>query len=287
MGIPGHFARCEFIGDVKHVHTGVHGRITAILLHVHVGTEAMEIAVIMEQAAAARGVRRERMIDQVVEEGIQQAIAKTLLGQMSGDVVERLLQELWARHREALESQALETVRREHQRELEGLKERVRDEAARERKQLEHELENELDQRWNAEQHRLDEEMGDRIARLKQARNAWKGRAERAERLLAGLLLQLLEEGRKTYVHDCGLRQWSVYELNEVLALFGWRIRSEARPTERSVLTQLKPDAAPVPRAVFWVERCNPEAPTIIDDEEDDEETAETPPALPAAESGA
>jgi hypothetical protein len=62
MGIAGHFAHCEFIGDVKHVHTGVQGTITAVLLHVHVGAEAMELAVVLDEhgrwpAALRAGVR--------------------------------------------------------------------------------------------------------------------------------------------------------------------------------------------------------------------------------------
>lgn len=44
-------------------------------------------------------------------------------------------------------------------------------------------------------------------------------------------------------------------------ALYGVRVRSEARPSENVVATQLRPDAPPVSHTVFRVERTEPGAP--------------------------
>jgi hypothetical protein len=58
-----------------------------------------------------------------------------------------------------------------------------------------------------------------------------RARAERAERLLASLVLQLLEETRKKYLRDFGVTALPIFELNEILSAYGLKVRSEARPS--------------------------------------------------------
>lgn len=144
-------------------------------------------------------------MDEVIQEEVEAAIARTLLNQMSGDVIERLRQEVWQQHREALEQQALEAVKAEQAHALQVREEGLRDRFATERKRLERELEDELECRYHAQQRELDADMAERITRLKAGREAWRGRAERAERLLALTFAQLLgDAAHKRYLDQRG-----------------------------------------------------------------------------------
>jgi hypothetical protein len=214
-----------------------------------------------------------------IEAGVQQALARTVLEKSSRELREALLAEVWAQHREALEQQAFEAVRAEHAHALAAREEALKDRYAQERKQLEHELENELERRWQTEQRRLDEDMGERLQRLRQTREGWKARAEAAEAQLVFLLTQLLSEERRRYLRDSHVEKLDLSGLNRLLAPHGWAIRAAARPSERVVKTMLGPNRLE-DRHVFWLEHVDPER-APVDEDEDDEEAAETPPALP------
>jgi hypothetical protein len=60
-------------------------------------------------------------------------------------------------------------------------------------------------------------------------RDRWK---LRAERLLASLIMQLLDEQRKKCLRDTGVTALPLYKVNEVIRAYGWEIRSEAGPSE-------------------------------------------------------
>src|SRR5215831_8102869 len=139
---------------------------------------------------------RTRMDDRI-EAGVQQALARVVLQNGSPELHQVLLDEVWRQREGELTTRALAQVREAHQHELRASEEALRDRYARERKALERELEGELDRRWQAEQRRLDEDMGERLARLRTTREGWKARAEAAEAQLVFLLEQLLSEERK------------------------------------------------------------------------------------------
>jgi hypothetical protein len=236
-----------------------------------------------EKAAAIRATGRTRM-DDTIEAGIEQALARTVLEKSSRELREALLAEVWAQHREALQQQAVEAVRSEHQHELARLEEALRDRFARERQGLEHELEGELERRWQAEQRRLDEDMGERLQRLRQTRESWKARAEAAESQLTFLLTQLLSEERRRYLRDSHIEKLDIVGLNGILHRHGWAIRSAARPSERVVKTMLGPNRVE-DRHVFWIARVDPGRPPVEEDDEE-EEPEDTPSLPPAAEGG-
>jgi hypothetical protein len=233
-----------------------------------------------EKAAAIRATGRTRM-DDTIETGVQQALARTVLEKSSRELREALLAEVWAQHREALQQQAFEAVRREHQHELARLEEALRDRFARERQGLEHELEAELERRWQAEQHRLEEDMGERLQRLRTTREGWKARAEAAEAQLVFLIQQLLSEERRRYLRDSHVEKLDLSGLNGILHRHGLAIRAAARPSERVVKTMLGPNRLE-DRHVFWIERVDPSRPPVEEDDED--EPADTPALPPAAE---
>ena len=203
---------------------------------------------------------------------VEQALAKAVLEKSSQELRDALLAEVWERHRETLEAQALETVRREHQRELASLKEHLRDEAAKERRALRTELELELERRYRQQEHELDLEMAARLARRRAARETARQERDRAERLLLALVKQVLSPQAKRYLADAGVTELDVFTVNQVLAKFGVRVRCEPRPTSaRQVQVRLKEDGSLVPRAAFWWEECAPTtAPVIFDDDEED-----------------
>jgi hypothetical protein len=98
----------------------------------------------------------------------------------------------------------------------------------------------------------------------------------------------LSDREHKRYLRDCYITQLPLHELNEVLSVHGLRVCAESRLSERVVAVQLKPDAQPVQRAVFWIEQVPANAPVMVEDDEDDEEDEpeDAQPLPPAAESG-
>jgi hypothetical protein len=224
-------------------------------------------------------------VDEVIKEGVEAAVAKTLLANMSGDVVAHLLRQLWQERGDALRADALAQVQAEQQQTLVSLKEQLRDEAARERKALTTELEWELERRYRAQEQELDAEMASRIGRLKQARDTARQERDRAEQLLMALVTQLVSPQAKRYLADAGVSELDVVRLNQVVGKFGVRVRCERRETERQVKVRLKEEGPMVTRAAFWWEECAPTTePVILDD--DEEETEDTPALPPAAEGG-
>jgi len=217
-------------------------------------------------------------MDDRIEAGVQQALARVVLQNGSPELHQVLLDEVWRQREGELTTRALAQVREAHQHELRASEEALRDRYARERKALERELEGELDRRWQAEQRRLDEDMGERLARLRTTREGWKARAEAAEAQLVFLLEQLLSEERKRYVADYHVERFDLAGLNAVLAPHGWAIRRAARPSERVVKTMLGPNQV-ADRHVFWLVRVDPERAPVEDDEEEPEDTPALPPA--------
>jgi hypothetical protein len=238
-----------------------------------------------QAAAEVRMARRRRRMDDVIEEGIQQALTKTLLSQMSGDVLDRLLAEVWAQHREELQAQALDAVREEHRQALEDLQERLRDGVAQERRQLERDADALVEQgiRDGIADEKLDYE--DRLAELRGQRNQAREQRDMASHLLLELVRQLLGP-KPVYLSSHGVAELDLYRLNTVLSRHGLRVKSRKTVSERQVQTRL--DLTRVePRTVFWLESV-PVGTSPAPDEDDEEDTpAEPVPALPPAAEGA
>jgi hypothetical protein len=236
-----------------------------------------------EAAAAARLVRRQRMIDQIVENGIQAAVAKTLLGNMSGDIIARLLEELWRQKAPELQQRALAQVRDEHQHALQASEEALRDRYAAQRKALEHELSQQEEVLYAKLDRDLQQEYGDRLATLRAQRTAARARAEQAEAQLVFLLTQLLHEERRRYLADSHIERLDLAGLNAIVHRHGWAIRSAARPSERAVKVMLGPNRVET-HHVFWLVHVDPARPPV--DEPDEDEPADAPALPPAAEGG-
>jgi hypothetical protein len=219
------------------------------------------------------------MDDPRIEAGVQEALARTVLEKSSKELREALLAVLWAEHREALERQALEAIRAEHQHELARLEEAVKDRAAQERQALERELAQEEERLYAKLTQDFTEEYGERLQRLRQTRESWKARAEAAESQLVFLIQQLLSEERRRYLRDSHVEKLDLGGLNGILHRHGWAIRSAARPSERVVKTMLGPNRLE-DRHVFWIEHVDPGRPPVEEDDEE-EEPAETPSLPP------
>jgi hypothetical protein len=215
-------------------------------------------------------------MDDVVEAGIQQALARTVLDQSSQALREALLLEVWERHRAELQAQALAAVREEHAQALEDLQERLRDGVARERRQLEHDADAAIEegiQRGLAEA-TLDYE--ERLAECKQQRDQARQDRDEATHLLLQVLRQVIGP-KPVYLHSRGITELDLYRLNRVLSRHGLRLRSKRTASERQVQTQLEVGRV-APRSLFWLDSV-PVGTSPALDEDDDED--EAPPAAP------
>jgi hypothetical protein len=215
-------------------------------------------------------------MDDVVEAGIQQALARTVLDQSSQALREALLLEVWERHRSELQAQAVDAIRAEHRQALEDLEEALRDRTAHERRQLEHDADAAIEegiQRGMAEA-TLDYE--ERLAERKQQRDQARQERDEATHLLLQVLRQVIGP-KPVYLHSRGITELDLYRLNRVLSRHGLRLRAKQTASERQVQTQLEVGRV-APRSLFWLDSV-PVGTSPALDEDDDED--EAPPAAP------
>jgi hypothetical protein len=131
-------------------------------------------------------------------------------------------------------------------------RERLDDQAAAYREQLDREVERRVEADVRRATENLKADYEDQLRDLKAQRTQARQQRDVAEGQLLALLRQLLgEEGR--YLRNACIEAFDQFTINQVLQRHGWRVRSKATYSERTVKTRTQ-EAHWQARAVFWLD---------------------------------
>jgi hypothetical protein len=196
---------------------------------------------------------------------LQKAQAKALLSQLDPQTTAALQAVIREEVLPALREEALTLARAELAEELAKATERVADQSAAYRESLDNEVEDRISRGIEAARTELLQDVEDRLQERREARNEARQQRDAAEHQLLALLRQLLDE-KGRYLRNASIEEFDQWGTNTLLKKYGWRIRSRATFSERTVKTKLQ-EGHWAMRTLFWLDTVTPDG---VEEEPDD-----------------
>jgi len=199
-------------------------------------------------------------------EATKLALARSMLARLDQQYVEALKLAVAEDLRAEVYPQALAEARAELEETFERRRARLEDQQAAYREELDTEVETRIERGVESARAELMADVDDRLQELREARNDARAQRDAAEHQLLALLRQLLsEKGR--YLRNAHVEEFDQVGVNVILKRHGWRVRSRATYSERTVKTKVD-EARWQARALFWLDTV---AEGVVDEDEEPE----------------
>jgi hypothetical protein len=234
------------------------------------------------QRRYARQERQRQEAQRLMElNALEVAHTRALLAQLDPHTIAALKHVVREEVLPELRGEALEAARGELEETLAKDRERLADELAAYKESVDAEVERRVEADVRRATEDLTADYEDRLQELRTQRTQARQQRDAAEGQLLALLRQLLnDDGR--YLRNAYIEEFDQWTVNQVLQRLGWRVKSKATYSERTVKTRTQ-DAHWQARAVFWIEAI-PAAGVADEDGEEGEDiipaTKSTPDRL-------
>jgi hypothetical protein len=216
---------------------------------------------------AARRVREERRQAQEAArmemEAIKQAQAKTVIAELDEPFLGALQEELYAKWHDQFVAKARAELEPEYEARYQRRCERWEDEHAGFKRTVQDEFDNQRERDRERDRRRIREEFTERFETATEAQAMAEQRLKETDEQLVMLIKALLPEGKKPFLHDCGIDTLDVWGLNRALQRHGLQIMHELTESQQRVVKVRTGEAAWGSATRFWTARYA--APEVVE----------------------
>lgn len=193
-------------------------------------------------------------------DAIEKAKAKTVIGELDEPFLTALQSELYERWHDEFVAKAKAELGPEYEAKYQHQCERWQDEHAGFKRTVQEEFDNIREIDRERDRRRIREEFTERFETAKEAQAQAEQRLAQSDEQMLILIKALLPEGKKPFLHDCGIDTLDVWGANRLLHRHGLEIAHQLTESTRRVVKVRTGEAAWGSATRFWLQPSQPEA---------------------------